>query len=190
MAMSEVEARISWSVIEDELARRECPPETRIERNGKLGVFPPSLLLSSAETNRGVKRWACIWCTPTRGICHATDKPFAVSNPVERFERIPGPLVTDMKSGFLRTRAPSSLPARRRIVFPASSFSSGEGRLRKALSISFARFSRCESSATIGWIPLYSLVSAVMFSRKWSFAAGLRAGSSCFSTTETEVSSL
>lgn len=167
MAMSDVEARISWSTTEDEFARRECPPETRIERKGKSGVGIPELL-SSAETNRGVKRWACIWCTPTRGICHATARPFAVSRPVERFERIPGPLVTDMKSGFLYSINP--LLSRRRMAFSARS-SSDAGRLRKALSTSFARFSRCESSATIGWIPLYCLVSAVMFSRKWIFAA-------------------
>ena len=34
------------------------------------------------------------------GTCHATASPFAVSKPTERLARIPGPRVTDMKSGF------------------------------------------------------------------------------------------
>jgi hypothetical protein len=31
--------------------------------------------------------------------CHATARPFAVSRPVNRLLRMPGPLVTEMKSG-------------------------------------------------------------------------------------------
>ena len=42
-----------------------------------------------------------MWLTATRGICHATAKPFAVSRPVIKDARIPGPRVTVMKSGSL-----------------------------------------------------------------------------------------
>ena len=45
MAMSTLEARILWSVIDDELTRIECPPETRIERKGNSGVVDDDVLV-------------------------------------------------------------------------------------------------------------------------------------------------
>ena len=79
-----------------------CPPESRSDRNGKTGYGWYGVLVEerlSAETRRGVRACACIWLTPSRGICHAIARPLAVSRPVDREERIPGPRVTEMKSG-------------------------------------------------------------------------------------------
>ena len=67
-------------------------------RKGNAGAASGQLP-ERAETRRGVSACACMWLTPTRGICHATAKPFAVSNPVLRLERIPGPRVTEIMSG-------------------------------------------------------------------------------------------
>ena len=52
-----------------------------------------------ADTRRGVNACACMWFTPKKGICHAAASPFAVSRPVEREERMPGPRVAVMKVG-------------------------------------------------------------------------------------------
>lgn len=170
-----------------------------MERNGKAGLnsgdgVEKELLLSffraKADTSRGVKRCACIWCTPTNGICHAAARPFPVSIPTERLERIPGPLVAEMKSGMRRRfLVPSAFLIAsvdpRSALFPSSDTS---GRCLNALSTSFARFSWCDCSASMGWMPRYCLVSAVIFSRKCIVEAF--DGRSCFSTIATEVSSL
>ena len=68
---------------------------------------------------RGVRAWACMWWTPTRGICHATERPLAVSRPVERLERMPGPRVTETKSG-LRFLFRTPFAERTGIVFVVS----------------------------------------------------------------------
>ena len=127
MAMSVVEAQMSCAVSVRLWTRSVCPPETRRERKGYDGctvlsfsllavvssgdscipglvasLSPSSFSLRSrASTSRGVRACACMWLTPTSGTCHAVASPLAVSMPVERFERIPGPRVTVTKSGFL-----------------------------------------------------------------------------------------
>lgn len=138
IATSVVVARMEWSVREDEFTSRVCPPDARMERNGNSGVMVWFGEESeSAETRRGVKRCACIWCTPTKGICHATERPFAVSRPTKRLARIPGPRVTDIKSGFWRL-----LPSCSVTTFLLSfSESTADGRCVNALLTSFARFS-------------------------------------------------
>lgn len=98
MAISVVVARILWSVSSLECTSKVWPPETSRERNGKAGAALGELP-ERADTRRGVSACACMWLTPTRGIRHATARPFAVSSPVARLERIPGPRVTEMKSG-------------------------------------------------------------------------------------------
>lgn len=77
-------------------------------------------------------------------------RPLAVSRPVERLERIPGPRVTEMKSGFtfvvIRQEAERREMAKK-VVVPVGRES---GRLWRALATSFARFSWCESKDIIG----------------------------------------
>jgi len=102
-AMSDVLARVTWVVDEVECRRSVCPPDTRSVRKGKVGEsgVVGVEVGERADTSRGVSACACIWWIPSRGTCHAVARPLAVSRPVERLERIPGPRVTEMKSGFL-----------------------------------------------------------------------------------------
>ena len=83
-----------------EWRRRVWPPEIRRVRKGKVGLGRALVRWEvSAETRRGVRAWACMWLTARSGICQAVERPLAVSRPVARLERIPGPRVTEMKSG-------------------------------------------------------------------------------------------
>ena len=103
-AMSVVVARRGWLVRDVDCRRRVWPPEIRRVRKGKLGLRVGSVVKEeSAETRRGVRAWACMWLTPRSGICQAVERPLAVSRPVARLERMPGPRVTETKSG-LRLR--------------------------------------------------------------------------------------
>lgn len=95
-----------------------------------------------------------------------------------------------MKSGFRRGLDPSAKTICCDIslsVFPVLFFASGK--CESAFLTSFARFSWCDSSARIGWMPRYSRESAVTFSRKCIFAAPVMLFG-FFSTIATEVSSL
>ena len=96
-AMSVVVARRGWEVRDLEWRRRVWPPEIRRVRKGNGGARGGREV--SAETRRGVSAWACTWLTPRRGICQAVERPLAVSRPVARLERMPGPRVTEMKFG-------------------------------------------------------------------------------------------
>lgn len=183
IAISSLVARILWSVRPLDWTRIVWPPETRMDRKGNSGAVAGGSALASFsrhDTSPGVKRCACMWCTPTIGICHATDSAFPVSRPTDRFDRIPGPLVADMKSG-RRRRVPSAS------LSPSPVFDSG--RWLRAFCTRFARLSWWDSRAMIGWIPRCSRVSAVTFSRKWILAA-LPESLFVFSTMATEVSSL
>ena len=92
-----------------------------------------------ADTRRGVKAWACIWFTPTRGIPHATARPLAVPMPVLRHWSIPGPRVTQMKSGFfLNTHFPSDRTGTARDCSSVNRVA--RGRLCNDFAIKVARF--------------------------------------------------
>lgn len=101
---------------------------------------------------------------------------------------MPGPLVTEIKSG--RRRLVGS-PVFGSICDGLAALSvepscSPGGSEHSDFCTIFPRLSWCDCSASIGWIPRYFRVSAVMFSRKWIFAAVCAS----FSTIATEVSSL
>lgn len=118
MAQSVVDPSTRCLVRDSELMTKVWPPEIRTDKNGNSGsaggTVVPDLKRSRtedlydlgfwarAETSLGVRAWACIWCTPTRGMFQATARPLAVSRPVKRFARMPGPRVTEMKSGIWR----------------------------------------------------------------------------------------
>lgn len=141
IAMSIVVARMLWSVSPLERSRSVWPPETRSERNGKEGVGS-MLPEARAETSRGVNACACIWFTPSSGTCHATAKPLAVLSPASRLERIPGPRVTETKSGFfLSPHFPSA--ENTEMVTEGSSGEDREagGKAETAFATSNARFS-------------------------------------------------
>ena len=59
------------------------------------------LLAARALLRRGVRRCACMWWIPRSGMPRVSARPFAVSRPVARQERIPGPRVAVMKVGFM-----------------------------------------------------------------------------------------
>lgn len=125
------------------------PPDTSNEKKGKLGWTGTICGSARAETRRGVKAWACMWFTPTRGIPHATARPLAVSMPVARQDNIPGPRVTDMKSGFfLAIHVPL---ARTEIARHCSSMDDSlGGRLCSDFAIKTARFCLWDRLDTMG----------------------------------------
>ena len=118
--------------------RRVWPPETRREKNGKGGLRVGEAELR-AETRRGVSACACMWCTPTKGICQAIARPLAVSRPVKRLERMPGPRVTEMRSGLSFWEEAPSKWSRALTVMVLEDFLGGDGRLRSALFIKLPR---------------------------------------------------
>jgi len=96
---------------------------------------------------------------------------------------MPGPRVTEMKSGFLLRHARfaaaiASSPSRR----------SALGSSCMASLIRVARLSWCDSSDTMGWTPWYTELFEVIFLWKWRTALGNRERSLC-SSMATEVSS-
>jgi hypothetical protein len=124
--------------------------------------------------------------------CHATASPLAVSRPVKRFDRMPGPLVTEMKSG-------SRLVAMS--VFSSCSFlfgipalrsprwlESAGGRWQIASLTRVARFSWCDRRDTRGCTPWYSALFEVIFLWKCRRAKDGPVPA-LFSTTATLVSS-
>ena len=76
-------------------------------RRGKVGVgagVGVGVEVSGAARalqRRGVRRCACMWWIPRRGMPRVSARPFAVSRPVERQARMPGPRVAEMKVGFM-----------------------------------------------------------------------------------------
>lgn len=172
-----------------------CPPDTSRVKKGKAGSRSWRLLVldSRACTRRGVRAWACMWLIPSSGTCHATAKPFAVCNPVERLGRRPGPRVMEMKSGFfLWTHWFAVRTGIEGEVQPLDVAEAG-GSERNASTIKGARCALCDCRDTTGWIPRYSALSAVTFSWKWSCAeddVGEFKPGAAVSRTATEVSSL
>ena len=157
-AMSVVVARRGWLVRDVECRRRVWPPEIRRVRKGKVGWGVVSVGREvSAETSRGVRAWACMWLTPSSGICQAVERPLAVSRPVARLERMPGPRVTETKSGLslwigvwlggVRVSVRPGFEGLSPLLLGAL------GRALIALSIRRARFSWCDSKDLIGWTP-------------------------------------
>ena len=134
------------------------PPEMRRVRKGKVGWgVREGGREVSAETRRGVRAWACMWLTARSGICQAVERPLAVSRPVARLERIPGPRVTEMKSGLslwigvwlcgVRVSLRPGSEGLSQLLLGAS------GRALIALLIRRARFSWCDSKDLIGCTP-------------------------------------
>ena len=157
-AMSVVVARRGWLVRDVECRRRVWPPEIRRVRKGKAGLGVALVGREvSAETRRGVRAWACMWLTPRSGICQAVERPLAVSKPVAKLERMPGPRVTETKSGLSlwigvwlgELRVSVRLGTEGSSPLLLGTF----GRALMALLIRRARFSWCDSKDLIGCTP-------------------------------------
>lgn len=146
-AMSVVDARRGWEVRDLEWRRRVCPPEIRRVRKGKVGEGVERE--EREKTRRGVRAWACMWWTARRGICQAVERPLAVSRPVARLERMPGPRVTEMKSGLSLRRASVRAGSGGLSPLVFGRF----GRALMALLIRRARFSWWDSKDLIGCTP-------------------------------------
>ena len=154
-AMSVVVARRGWEVRDLEWRRRVCPPEIRRVRKGKVGEGVERE--EREETRRGVRAWACMWLIARRGICQAVARPLAVSRPVARLERMPGPRVTETKSG-LSLWIGGWFGSTRVSVRPGAEELSPlllgtSGRALMALLIKRARFSWWDSRDLIGCTP-------------------------------------
>ena len=154
-AMSVVDARRGWEVRDLEWRRRVWPPEIRRVRKGKVGEGV--VWEVREETRRGVRAWACMWWTARRGICQAVERPLAVSRPVARLERMPGPRVTEMKSGLSLWiggwLGGSRVSARAGSGGLSPLLLGMLGRALMALLTRMARFSWCDSKDLIGCTP-------------------------------------
>jgi hypothetical protein len=79
-------------------------PTDRLDRTlvqKALNYLPESKTSDGLKLADGTRRRlpdfiSCMWCTPTMGICHATDSAFPVSRPTDRLDRIPGQRVWKM----------------------------------------------------------------------------------------------
>ncbi|TLD28194.1 hypothetical protein PspLS_04170 [Pyricularia sp. CBS 133598] len=141
-----------------------------------------------ADMSLGVSKWACMWWTPTSGTFQATARPLAKVNPTESADVMPGPLVTDTKSGRRRGRLPSSLLllllAQDNEELPGGA-SCGSASTADLTILASVR--PCDWTVGSGLMPPYSVLSAV--ARWWKSSLAAPPGPRSFSSSATHVSS-